>query len=123
MCVCVVTLAFCVCVWYTDVTADDATYTFCCLVRIFNTNNLWVSLRAVDRVLTEDTLKMEVIVNPKVCVLGGRHMLTFAVIVSLIVTLDWIKTLDNGVNVIQLETAAGSAIKSFNGALGQSSTS
>ena len=59
------------CVWYTDVTADDATYTFCCLVRIFNTNNLWVSLRAVDRVLTEDTLKMEVIVNPKVCVLGG----------------------------------------------------
>lgn len=35
-------------------------------VRIFNTNNLWVSLRAVDRVLTDDTLKMEVIVNPKV---------------------------------------------------------
>lgn len=60
--------------------------------KIFNTNNLWVSLRAVDRVLTADTLKMEVIVNPK--------------------------TLDNGVNVIQLETAAGSAIKSFNGALG-----
>ncbi len=113
-------------VWYTDMTVGDAAYTFCCLVRIFNTNNLWVSLRAVDRVLTADTLKMEVIVNPKVCVCWGgrrRHMLTFAVIASLIVTLDWIKTLDNGVNVIQLETAAGSAIKSFNGALGQSSTS
>ena len=94
VCVCVCVCVWChlhfVCVWYTDVTADDATYTFCCLVRIFNTNNLWVSLRAVDRVLTEDTLKMEVIVNPKVCVLGGRHMLTFAVIVSLIFTLDWI---------------------------------
>lgn len=74
MSVCVVSLAFCVCVWYTDVTADDATYTFCCLVRIFNTNNLWVSLRAVDRVLTEDTLKMEVIVNPKVRVLGEAYV-------------------------------------------------
>ena len=32
------------------------------------------------------------------------------------------QTLDNGLNVIQLETAAGSAIKSFSGALGQSRT-
>ena len=44
---------------------------------VFNTNNLWISLPAVQRVIEEGTLDMEVIVNPK--------------------------TLDGGVNVIQLE--------------------
>jgi len=60
--------------------------------RIFNTNNLWVSLPAMKRVMEEKTLHMEIIVNPK--------------------------TLDNGVNVIQLEQAVGAAIKSFEGAIG-----
>jgi UTP--glucose-1-phosphate uridylyltransferase len=60
--------------------------------KIFNTNNLWVNLKAVQRVLEDETLHMEIIVNPKV--------------------------LDTGINVIQLETASGAAIKSFNGALG-----
>ncbi|XP_021340204.1 UTP--glucose-1-phosphate uridylyltransferase-like, partial [Mizuhopecten yessoensis] len=60
--------------------------------KIFNTNNLWISLEAMKRVVDEKTLDMEIIVNPK--------------------------TLDNGLNVIQLETAVGSAIKSFEGALG-----
>ncbi|OWF34560.1 UTP--glucose-1-phosphate uridylyltransferase-like [Mizuhopecten yessoensis] len=46
----------------------------------------------MKRVVDEKTLDMEIIVNPK--------------------------TLDNGLNVIQLETAVGSAIKSFEGALG-----
>ncbi|PVD26403.1 hypothetical protein C0Q70_14079 [Pomacea canaliculata] len=59
--------------------------------KIFNTNNLWVSLGAIKRVVEEATLHMEIIVNPK--------------------------TLDNGLNVIQLETAVGAAIKSFDGAL------
>jgi len=55
--------------------------------KIFNTNNLWVNLSAVDRVLTENCLHMEVIVNPK-------H-------------------LDTGAHILQLEEAAGAAIKSF----------
>lgn len=60
--------------------------------RIFNTNNLWASLDAVKRVVAASELDMEVIVNPK-------H-------------------LDRGVDVIQLETAAGAAIKCFKGACG-----
>ncbi|ULU00107.1 hypothetical protein L3Y34_000970 [Caenorhabditis briggsae] len=60
--------------------------------RIFNTNNLWAKLSAMKRVVTENKLEMEVIVNPK-------H-------------------LDRGLDVIQLETAAGAAIKSFRGAVG-----
>ena len=34
--------------------------------KIFNTNNLWVSLRAIKRLLDEDKMRMEVIVNRKV---------------------------------------------------------
>lgn len=60
--------------------------------KIFNTNNLWINLRAVERVVETECLHMEIIVNHKV--------------------------LDKGLNVIQLETASGAAIKSFNGALG-----
>lgn len=60
--------------------------------KIFNTNNLWVSLRAIKRLLDEERMKIEVIVNRK--------------------------CLDGGVNVIQLETAAGAAIKNFQGAVG-----
>lgn len=60
--------------------------------KIFNTNNLWIKLTALQRVISEKTLHMEIIVNPK--------------------------TLDNGINVIQLETASGAAIKSFEGAIG-----
>ena len=60
--------------------------------RIFNTNNLWVDLNAIKRVVEKNELDMEVIVNPK-------H-------------------LDRGVDVIQLETAAGAAIKNFRGACG-----
>jgi len=60
--------------------------------KIFNTNNLWITLKACKRVIEEEKLHMEIIVNNK--------------------------TLDKGVNVIQLETASGAAIKSFNGAIG-----
>jgi UDP-N-acetylglucosamine pyrophosphorylase len=38
---------------------------FYCL-RIFNTNNLWVNLPAVKRVIEDRTLHMEIIVNNKV---------------------------------------------------------
>ncbi|UJR33687.1 hypothetical protein I4U23_021116 [Adineta vaga] len=60
--------------------------------RIFNTNNLWINLPAIKRVVEDHLLHMEIIVNQK--------------------------SLDNGINVIQLETASGAAIKSFEGAQG-----
>jgi len=55
--------------------------------KIFNTNNLWVSLEALHRVLTEKTFQLDIIVNNK--------------------------KLSNGSSVIQLETAAGAAIQFF----------
>merc|ERR1712241_1476631 len=59
---------------------------------VFNTNNLWISLPAIQRVLGENTLEMEIIVNPK--------------------------QLAGGQNVIQLETAVGAAMKCFDNASG-----
>ncbi|XP_021926971.1 UTP--glucose-1-phosphate uridylyltransferase isoform X4 [Zootermopsis nevadensis] len=60
--------------------------------KFFNTNNLWAKLDAIERVLNENSLNMEIIVNNK--------------------------CLANGLNVIQLETAVGAAMKSFEGGLG-----
>ncbi|CAG0888258.1 unnamed protein product, partial [Darwinula stevensoni] len=60
--------------------------------KIFNTNNLWIKLGGIKRMVEEGNLDMEVIVN--------------------------YKTLDNGLNVIQLETAVGAAMKNFDGGLG-----
>jgi len=59
---------------------------------VFNTNNLWISMPAIQRIVEERTLDMEIIVNPKV--------------------------LDGGLNVYQLETAVGAAMKCFDNALG-----
>ncbi|KAK6154094.1 hypothetical protein DH2020_013733 [Rehmannia glutinosa] len=53
--------------------------------KIFNTNNLWVNLKAIDRLVQGDALKMEIIPNPKEV---------------------------DGIKVLQLETAAGAAIRS-----------
>lgn len=60
--------------------------------KIFNTNNLWINLKAVKRVLDESSMELEIIVNNK--------------------------TTDSGEKVIQLETAVGAAIKHFHGAHG-----
>lgn len=60
--------------------------------KFFNTNNLWVKLDAIDRVLENNSLNMEIIVNNK--------------------------TQPNGLNIIQLETAVGAAMKSFEGSIG-----
>jgi len=55
--------------------------------KIFNTNNLWVNLKALKEVVTGNTLdKVDIIPNPKVT---------------------------GGVRVLQLETAAGAAIACF----------
>jgi len=60
--------------------------------KFFNTNNLWVKLSSIKRIIENENLDLEVIVNPK--------------------------TLDNGANVIQLETAVGAAMKCFEGSIG-----
>jgi len=60
--------------------------------KIFNTNNLWISLKAIKRVVQEDSLKtIDIIQNPKVV---------------------------KSVRYLQLETAAGAAIEFFNKAIG-----
>lgn len=59
---------------------------------IFNTNNIWINLKAIKRVMEEDAMDLEIIVNNK--------------------------TMDNGEKVIQLETAVGAGIKHFKNAVG-----
>lgn len=59
--------------------------------KIFNTNNLWVNLKAIKRLAEADALQMEIIPNPKEV---------------------------DGVKVLQLETAAGAAIRFFDKAIG-----
>lgn len=57
--------------------------------KFFNTNNLWAKLDAIQRVVEQGSLNMEIIVN-------NKH-------------------LSDGLNVIQLETAVGAAMKCFEG--------
>lgn len=60
--------------------------------KIFNTNNLWVSLPSIETHLDALQSQMDIIVNNK--------------------------TIGNGVQIVQLETAAGAAIQVFNKACG-----
>ncbi|KAI8975803.1 UTP-glucose-1-phosphate uridylyltransferase [Trametes punicea] len=60
--------------------------------KIFNTNNLWIDLKALKRVMENEGMELDIIVNPK--------------------------TTDDGHAVIQLETAAGAAIRHFHNAHG-----
>ncbi|KAI5123639.1 hypothetical protein M0805_001672 [Coniferiporia weirii] len=60
--------------------------------KIFNTNNIWINLKALKRIMENEGMDLEIIVNPK--------------------------TTDDGQAVIQLETAAGAAIKHFKHAHG-----
>lgn len=60
--------------------------------KFFNTNNIWAKLDSIERVLNENRMNMEIIVNNK--------------------------TLENGLRVIQLETAVGAAMKCFENAIG-----
>ncbi|GJE94458.1 UTP--glucose-1-phosphate uridylyltransferase [Phanerochaete sordida] len=55
--------------------------------KIFNTNNLWIKLSALKRIMENGEMELDIIVNPK--------------------------TTDDGQAVIQLETAAGDAIQFF----------
>ncbi|KIK09141.1 hypothetical protein K443DRAFT_447852 [Laccaria amethystina LaAM-08-1] len=60
--------------------------------KIFNTNNLWINLKALKNVMETEGMELEIIINPK--------------------------TTDDGHAVVQLETAAGAAIKHFKNAHG-----
>lgn len=60
--------------------------------KIFNTNNIWLNLKAIKRIMEGEGMDLEIIVNNK--------------------------TTDSGEAVIQLETAVGAAIKHFKGAHG-----
>lgn len=60
--------------------------------KIFNTNNLWMHLRTIEKLVEEDKLELEIIVNHK-------H-------------------LETGIDIIQLETAAGAAMRYFDRAIG-----
>lgn len=63
--------------------------------KYFNTNNLWIDLRAMKRVLENNELDLEIIVNPKSIKHGGLET-----------------------NVLQLETAVGAAIRYFRNSRG-----
>ncbi|KAI8882988.1 UTP--glucose-1-phosphate uridylyltransferase [Backusella circina FSU 941] len=55
--------------------------------KIFNTNNLWINLKAIKRIMDEEAMELEIIVNHKATPQGEK--------------------------VIQLETAVGAGIKHF----------
>ncbi|CAM9019674.1 unnamed protein product [Wickerhamomyces anomalus] len=62
----------------------------------FNTNNLWINLKAVKRLIEANSIQVEIIPNAKsITNKSGQE-----------------------VNVLQLETAVGAAIRHFNGAHG-----
>ncbi|QEU58111.1 Ugp1 [Kluyveromyces lactis] len=61
----------------------------------FNTNNLWINLRAIKRLIESQALSMEIIPNQKTIARNGHE-----------------------INVLQLETACGAAIRHFKGAHG-----
>ena len=75
---------------------------------VFNTNNLWISLPAIRRVVSQDILDMEV---------GwiSRYNIYYNIYVKVIVNPV---TLDSGSNGYQLVTAIGAAMKCFEEAVG-----
>jgi len=42
--------------------------------KIFNTNNLWISLPAIKRLQEKNNMDMEIIVNPKVAIAVFRNI-------------------------------------------------
>merc|ERR1712054_499258 len=66
--------------------------------KYFNTNNIWLNLQAIKRVVENDELEMEIIPNGK--------------------TIPADKKGESDISIIQLETAVGAAIRHFNNAHG-----
>ncbi|KAI4891252.1 hypothetical protein NFI96_014088 [Prochilodus magdalenae] len=94
--------------------------------KIFNTNNLWISLAAIKRLQEQNAMDMEIIVNPKISesipnpkVTNAKQTYQFQNNNRRTCTRNALmNTLSGGLNVIQLETAVGAAIKCFDHALG-----
>ena len=87
--------------------------------KIFNTNNLWLRLDAVDRLCKNGKIEdMEIIVNEKT-LSNGKFLTKYSFIpFNLYIIYYNILTYIIGTNVIQLETASGAAIKNFQNAIG-----
>ncbi|KAF4851079.1 putative UTP--glucose-1-phosphate uridylyltransferase [Colletotrichum siamense] len=66
--------------------------------KYFNTNNIWLNLKAIKRVVENDELEMEIIPNGK--------------------TIPGDKKGESDISIIQLETAVGAAIRHFKNAHG-----
>ena len=66
--------------------------------KYFNTNNIWIDLKAIKRVVEKNELTMEIIPNKK--------------------TIPGDKKGESDIHVLQLETAIGAAMKSFKKSLG-----
>ncbi|QPH00715.1 putative UTP--glucose-1-phosphate uridylyltransferase [Epichloe festucae Fl1] len=66
--------------------------------KYFNTNNIWLNLEAIKRVVENDELEMEIIPNGK--------------------TIPGDKKGESDISILQLETAVGAAIRHFNNAHG-----
>ncbi|KAH8905038.1 UTP-glucose-1-phosphate uridylyltransferase [Coniochaeta sp. PMI_546] len=66
--------------------------------KYFNTNNIWMNVKAIKRVVENDELEMEIIPNAK--------------------TIPGDKKGESDVSIIQLETAVGAAIRHFKNAHG-----
>jgi len=66
--------------------------------KYFNTNNIWLDLKAIKRIVENRELKMEIIPNKK--------------------SISADKKGESDLSVLQLETAVGAAIRHFNGAHG-----
>ena len=76
---------------------------------VFNTNNLWISLPAIRRVVSQDLLDMEV------TWISRYIFVYYTIYVKVIVNPV---TLDSGSNGYQLVTAIGAAMKCFEDAVG-----
>ncbi|KAK7687469.1 UTP-glucose-1-phosphate uridylyltransferase [Cerrena zonata] len=63
--------------------------------KYFNTNNLWINLRAIKKLIESNSIESEIIPNQKTISKGSSD-----------------------INVLQLETAVGAAIRHFDGAHG-----
>ncbi|ODV80069.1 UTP-glucose-1-phosphate uridylyltransferase [Suhomyces tanzawaensis NRRL Y-17324] len=63
--------------------------------KYFNTNNLWINLRAIKNLVEQNAIQAEIIPNQKTISIGNSD-----------------------INVLQLETAVGAAIRHFKGAHG-----
>jgi len=66
--------------------------------RYFNTNNIWMNVKAIKRVVEDNELEMEIIPNGK--------------------TIPGDKKGESDISIIQLETAVGAAIRHFRNAHG-----